>query len=128
MNLSDDPFGKRKTVSDILREQENADRLYNVNADIEERKAIEKIESKGVHNAEVDDNSLRFMAAIGVDAPSAGPRPEKGQTQTVDELFHQAETSLTVESVFASLAKIAPSANQTILKKMAAQVVSDHKR
>jgi len=128
MNLHNDPFGKGKTVQDLIREQEATDRIFNINPVAAERDAVVRLEARG-KDMPLNEDSLRFMAAIGT---GEGLRDENkvphasGDGKTVDQLFHEVETTLTVEGIQASLAKVAPNANQNVLRLMAEQVVKDH--
>lgn len=142
MNLRDDPFGKGKTVTDLLREQESMDKAYHIDTTKAQLDAESKIASQGKRDIPLNEDVLQFMASMGIE----NPRPIQSNKQatdskaknripgnsedkrTVDEVFERVDCGeLTVESVTASLAKIAPSANSEVLRKMAWQVVNDHK-
>lgn len=137
--IANDPFGRDKTVADLLREQERDDpRDLRAGNPGEGRHMMALV---GLAAPRIDPGSdpnpaFEDRAELAVVKELAcgliGRRNHHGATtvdrsdRTVEDMLRAADTPLTVESVERSIRAAVPHVDAAVARRIAARVVEDH--
>ena len=150
-----DPFGRDVTVQEMLRRRQG-DRFADTPAEHRGQKdedpmpvqrsaeLPEMVDETGKKVDPPDDDIMNFMAEMGTGAVRRPPSVREVVTEdqwngvpasrnsglSLQEVVakHNPSPKLTVESVAASIYKVAPKAQAATIAKLAKQIVEDHAR
>ncbi len=138
--IADDPFGRDKTVADLMREQ-SAETPDGIAKDPDEARHMLALAGRAAPRVEVSEEEaapafsdpleaavVRELAvgAVGRRQDGAAAAVPQRNERTVEDMLRAADTPLTVESVERSIRAVVPHVEGAIARKIAKRIVDDH--